>query len=75
MHNKIETDCFRSILTTFVVSAQLWAIDLEINGNTHVEIETDSFRSILTTSVASTQLRAIDRAVNVNAQVNRNRSF
>ena len=32
-----------------VESAQIWAINIAVNGNAHDEIETDHFRSILTT--------------------------
>ena len=52
-----------------VESAQIWAINIAVNGDAIVEIETDRFRSILTTSVVSAQIWAINIAVNGNAHV------
>ena len=45
----IETDRFRSIVTTLVAAAEKRAIKIAVNDNAHDEIETDRFRSILTT--------------------------
>ena len=44
MHDEmnLETDRFKLIFTTSVVSAQIWAINMAVNGNANV----DRFRSI-----------------------------
>ena len=55
MHDEmnLETDRFKLIFTTSVVSAQIWAINMAANGNGNVEIGTDRFRSIFTMCVNS----------------------
>ena len=67
-HGEIETDRFRSILTTFVASAKLWAISIAVNIQQCTWLNKDrSFRSILTTFVASAQIWAKNISVNSNA--------
>ena len=62
MHDEmnLETDRFKLIFTTSVVSAQIWAINMAANGNGNVEIGTDRFRSIFTMCVARAQTWAMD---------------
>ena len=55
-NDEIETDRFRSNLTTCVESTQIWAINIAVNDIANCEIKADHVRSILTTCVASAQL-------------------
>ena len=66
IHDVIESDRFRSILTTTIESAQLWAKKIALLYIMHDEmnLETDRFKLIFTTSVVSAQIWAINMAVN-----------